>query len=170
MGFPKRDIGTCLTRLAFSVILLSLNIETMFGAKEDIVVCIGDWSNKNTIKGLAPSMGVGLKKIIRKRYTTLLLDEYNTSKKCCHCWNDVCNVSIGGKAKHRLLSCNSCANKNTGSPEDEHKTVGLKAHYLTRDKNSCINMLNIVKHMLYQKKKRPSAFCRSNNTLPSPSG
>lgn len=146
------------------------NIENMFGAKEDIVVCIGDWSNKNTIKGLAPSMGVGLKKIIRKRYTTLLLDEYNTSKKCCNCWNDVCNVSIDGKAKHRLLSCNSCAINNTGSPKDELKAVGLKAQYLTRDKNSCINMLNIIKHMLYQKKKRPSAFCRSNNTLPSPSG
>lgn len=146
------------------------NIENVFGAKEDIVVCIGDWSNKNTIKGLAPSMGVGLKKIIRKRYTTLLLDEYNTSKKCSHCWNDVCNVSINGTAKHRLLSCNSCAIKNTGSPEDEQNAVGLKAHYLTRDKNSCINMLNIVKHMLYRKRERPAVFCRSKNILPSPSG
>ena len=43
------------------------NIEAIFGANEDIVVYIGDWSNKNTIKGLAPSMGLGLKKIIRKR-------------------------------------------------------------------------------------------------------
>jgi hypothetical protein len=146
------------------------NIEHVFGAKEDIVICIGDWSNKNTIKGLAPSMCVKLKKIIRKRYTTMLLDEYNTSKKCSQCWNDVCNVAINGTSRHRLLSCNSCAIKNTGSPEDEQKVVGLKAHYLTRDKNSCINMLNIVKHMLYRKRERPSAFCRSNNILPSPSG
>jgi hypothetical protein len=66
------------------------NIETQFGNKEDIVVCIGDWSAKqgSCIKG-ASTMGVGLKRLVRKRYTTLLLDEYNTSKKCCHCWKDI---------------------------------------------------------------------------------
>ncbi len=31
---------------------------------KDCVVCIGDWSNKNTIKGLAPSMGVGFKRLL----------------------------------------------------------------------------------------------------------
>ena len=31
-------------------------------------------------------MGIGLKKIISKIFTTMLLDEYNTSKKCCNCW------------------------------------------------------------------------------------
>jgi len=34
-------------------------IRTKFGEPEDIVIEIGDWSNKNTIKGLAPTMGVG---------------------------------------------------------------------------------------------------------------
>jgi hypothetical protein len=32
------------------------NIKKKFG--DNIVVCIGDWSNKNTIKGLASTMGI----------------------------------------------------------------------------------------------------------------
>ena len=144
-------------------------IEHAFGDKEDIVLCIGDWSNKNTIKGLAPSMGVGLKKIIKKRFTTLLLDEYNTSKKCCNCWGNVCNATIQGNSKFRLLSCKNCCKNTTGSPEDEHSSVVSQGNFLTRDKNSCINMLNIVKYMLYNKKQRPLEFQRCN-TLPSPSG
>jgi hypothetical protein len=141
-------------------------IGSTFG--EDSVMCIGDWSNKNTIKGLAPSMGIGLKKIIAKRFTTLSLDEYNTSKKCSQCWNDVSNATMNGKSKHRLLCCKNCVTSNTGSPEDENTSVVLETHYITRDANSCINMLNIVKHMLYKKKERPEVFCR--NKLPLPQG
>lgn len=139
-------------------------ITSTFG--EDCVLHIGDWSNKNTIKGLAPSMGIGLKKIMQKRFTTLLLDEYNTSKKCCYCWNDVCNAIIDGKNKHRLLCCKNCRKSNTGSPEDEQSSAVLFTQYLTRDENSCRNMLQIVKHMLYRKKERPEAFC-CNKILPS---
>jgi phosphoribosylamine-glycine ligase len=57
------------------------NISTTFGNKEEIVICIGDWSNKNTLKGLASTMGIGLKRLIHKKFTTLQIDEYNTSKK-----------------------------------------------------------------------------------------
>ena len=41
-------------------------------------------------------MGVGLKRLINKRYNTLLIDEYNTSKKCCNCFNDVENIELKG--------------------------------------------------------------------------
>ena len=34
-----------------------------------------------------------------KKYTTVLIDEYNTSKKCCNCWQDVENVKINGNSK-----------------------------------------------------------------------
>lgn len=94
------------------------------------------------------------------------MDEYNTSKKCNKCWNNVCNIQIGGKNKYRLLCCKNCGKSNTDSPEDEQKSVVLPMQFLTRDENSCKNMLNIVKHMLYKKKQRPSVFCR--NILPLP--
>jgi hypothetical protein len=139
-------------------------IETEFGSKEDIVVCIGDWSAKqgSCIKG-ASTMGVGLKRLVKKRYTTLLLDEYNTSKKCCHCWKDISNITIDGSKKFRLLGCKHCRNdkeEHIGSPEDEPKSMFQSYRFFTRDKNSCLNMLGIVKHMIYNKNKRPTEFIR----------
>jgi hypothetical protein len=140
------------------------HIETRFGNKEDIVVCIGDWSAKHgsCIKG-ASTMGVGLKRLVKKRYTTLLLDEFNTSKKCCHCWKDISNITIDGSKKFRLLGCKHCRNnkeEHIGSPEDEPKSMFQSYRFFTRDKNSCLNMLGIVKHMIYNKNKRPSEFIR----------
>jgi len=139
-------------------------IETQFGSKEEIVVCIGDWSAKqgSCIKG-ASTMGVGLKRLVKKRYTTLLLDEYNTSKKCCHCWKDISNITIDGSKKFRLLGCKHCRNdkeEHIGSPEDEPKSMFQSYRFFTRDKNSCLNMLGIVKHMIYNKNKRPTEFIR----------
>jgi hypothetical protein len=92
------------------------NIENKFGEKNDIVICIGDWSNKqgSCIKG-ASTMGIGLKRLVAKKYTTLLIDEYNTSKKCCNCWQDVENVKINGNSKFRLLGCKNCKINNIGS-------------------------------------------------------
>jgi hypothetical protein len=136
------------------------NIEKAFGSSDDIIMCIGDWSNRNTIKGLSSTMGIGLKRLIQKKYTTLLIDEYNTSKKCCNCWNDVENVIVNEKSQFRLLKCNTCNECNFGSPEDEKEPKFQQPKYLTRDKNSCINMLSIAKHIIY-KNTRPLEFQRT---------
>jgi hypothetical protein len=137
------------------------NIENKFGDKNDIVLVIGDWSNKpgTCIKG-ASTMCVGLKRLINKKFTTMLIDEYNTSKKCCNCWKDIENITIDGNKKFRLLGCKNCKSCNIGSPEGEHKSIFNSYSFLTRDKNSCINMLNIIKYMIYNKKKRPLEFSR----------
>ena len=143
------------------------NIENKFGEKNDIVICIGDWSNKkgSCIKG-ASTMGIGLKRLVAKKYTTLLINEYNTSKKCCNCWQNIENVKINGNSKFRLLGCKNCKNcknckiNNIDSPEDEKKSILQSYSFLTRDKNSCINMLSIAKHMIY-KRNRPTEFMPS---------
>ena len=97
-----------------------------------------------------------------KKFTTMQIDEYNTSKKCCNCWKDIENVSINGNKKFRLLGCKSCSGCNIGSPEDEHHSIFQSYSFMTRDKNSCINMLSIAKHIIY-KRKRPTEFCRSKS-------
>jgi hypothetical protein len=90
----------------------------------------------------------------------------NTSKKCCHCWKDISNITIDGSKKFRLLGCKHCENEGNdkkehiGSPEDEPKSMFQSHRYFTRDKNSCLNMLGIVKHMIYNKRKRPTEFVR----------
>ena len=133
------------------------NIESTYGNKEDTLICIGDWSNKNTIKGLSSTMGIGLKKLVAKKFNTLLVYEYNTSKKCCNCHNNIDNKKINGNSKFRLLQCNNC---NVGSSENSNKSTFQFCKYLNRDQNSCANMLNIVNSYLFHNRIRPQAFCK----------
>ena len=140
-------------------------IEEKFGDKKELLICIGDWSNKqgSCIRGHSTT-GIGLKKLVNKRFNTLLIDEYNTSKKCCNCHKDIENVIIGNNSKFRLLGCKECKRKsnktNIGSPEDEHNSMNKSYSFLTRDKNSCINMITIIKYMIKNKGKRPKEFSR----------
>ena len=133
------------------------NINSKYGNKEDTLICIGDWSNKNTIKGLTSTMGIGLKKLVAKKFNTLLVYEYNTSKKCCNCHNNIDNKKINGNSKFRLLQCNNC---NVGSSENSNKSSFQFCKYLNRDQNSCANMLNIVNSYLFNNRIRPQAFCK----------
>ena len=133
------------------------NINSKYGNKEDTLICIGDWSNKNTIKGLTSTIGIGLKKLVAKKFNTLLVYEYNTSKKCCNCHNDIDNKKINGNSKFRLLQCKNC---NVGSSENSNKSTFQYCKYLNRDQNSCANMLNIVNSYLFNNRKRPQAFCK----------
>jgi hypothetical protein len=158
-------------------------IEETFGPKEDLIILWGDWSRSTQMAGLTPTMGTGLRKIVAKKYITLLINEYNTSKKCCNCWSNIENVKINENTKFRLLVCKNCKGKNTGSSESENKSVFNSSNsFLTRDLNSCINMLSIAKHMIYRDKERPKEFCplsrrgkvatrinSSASKLPSPS-
>ena len=133
------------------------NINSKYGNKEDTLICIGDWSNKNTIKGLSSTMGIGLKKLVAKKFNTLLVYEYNTSKKCCNCHNNIDNKKINGNSKFRLLQCKNC---NVGSSENSNKSTFQFCKYLNRDQNSCANMLNIVNSYLFNNRVRPQAFCK----------
>lgn len=130
----------------------------------DSVIVIGDWTNHNSIKGLTSTMGIGIKKLVAKKYTTLLIDEYNTSKKCNICQKDVENVEINDKEIFRLLKCKNCSDKNTGSSESENKSVFGSPRFFTRDLNSCMNMHNIVQHMINNNRERPVEYRREENT------
>jgi hypothetical protein len=53
-------------------------------------------------------MGIGLKKLIAKKFNNVLVYENNTSKKCCNCHNNIQNKKINGNSKFRLLQCEYC--------------------------------------------------------------
>ena len=133
------------------------NIKDTYGNKDNTLICIGDWSNKNTIKGLPSTMGIGLKRLISKKFNTVLVYEYNTSKKCCNCHNDIENKKINGNSKFRLLQCEYC---NVECFENSNESTFRYRKYLNRDQNSCSNMLNIVNSYLFDNRKRPPAFCK----------
>ena len=133
------------------------NIEKTYGNKDDMLICIGDWSNKNTIKGLGSTMGIGLKRLVAKKYNTILIDEYNTSKLCCNCHKENDNKVINSKSLFRLLTCKHC---NVGSSENLNNLTLKCSKFLNRDMNSCINIQCIVKAYLTEKRKRPKEFTR----------
>ena len=133
------------------------NIEKTYGKKNDILVCIGDWSNKNTIKGLGSTMGIGLKRLVSKLFNTVLIDEYNTSKLCCNCHKENDNKVINSKSLFRLLTCKHC---NGGGSENLNNSPLKCSKFLNRDMNSCLNMQCIVNAYLTENRKRPKEFIR----------
>jgi len=130
------------------------NIKKKFGNKNDILICYGNWSNTKQMKYTMPTKGVGLRKIIEKKFNIVLVDEFKTSKLCSKCHNELENYTNNGKKIHRLLVCNNC-NKNSGSESKQ-------SIFMNRDINACVNMLNICKTWI-NKKIRPKMFCRPSN-------
>jgi hypothetical protein len=135
------------------------NIENTYGHKDNTLICIGDWSNKNTIKGLGSTMGIGLKRLVAKRFNTVLIDEYNTSKLCCNCHKENNNKVINSKSLFRLLTCSHC---NVGSSENLNNPTLKCSKFLNRDMNSCLNMQCIIKAYLTDNRKRPKEFTRTD--------
>jgi len=140
-------------------------IEGTYG--KDIVIVLGDWSNDNRIRGLAPTMGNGLKRLMAKRFTTLLIKEKNTSKLCSGCHNELVKMVVDGKSRHRILGCKICKEKLDNynpsyygeivSREDKIKTMFRTHKVINRDYNACRNMITIVNHLIAHGR-RPRAF------------
>lgn len=97
---------------------------------------------------------------------------------------------IENKKIHRLMRCNNCIkiaqkklddlrrsellsmtksrvskSKLNTTRSESRKTVVFNGGYLTRDKNSCINMMNIVKSWIYTKT-RPTEYQRTKFEKP----
>jgi hypothetical protein len=131
-------------------------IEETFGKSEDILITYGNWSNTKQMKYIMPTKGIGLKRLIQKRFEVLLIDEYKTSKLCNQCDNELENYKVKDKENktielHRLLVCKNC--KCHGS---ESKNVV----FVNRDLNACKNMLNLSIEYIFHKT-RKACFTRS---------
>jgi len=128
------------------------NIEKTFGEK--ILICYGNWSRTSQMKHFMPTMNKGLRKLIHKRYDTITINECNTSKKCCDCFQDLKHYrNKENKEEFRLLVCSNCVSC-------ENKKIVFR----TRDANSSINIMNLGKCWIY-KQQRPSEFCISSFTI-----
>ena len=108
---------------------------------------------------------------------------------------------IENKKIHRLMRCNNCIkiaqkelddklssmtksrvsnSKLNTTRSESRKTVVFNGGYLTRDKNSCINMMNIVKSWIYTKTRpieyqrtkfeKPKGGLKRKSSAPNPSG
>ena len=136
------------------------NIAKTFGKADDILLCYGDWSNNKQMKYIMPTKGVGLRRIINKRYNGVLVNEFKTSKLCSKCHHELENYKSNKTQSvqyiHRLLVCNGCQNqrfcKNNGS--ESKKVV-----FMNRDINACTNIRNIATKWI-SSQIRPEPFCQ----------
>ena len=122
-------------------------IEETYGKKEDILLCYGNWSRTSQMKYIMPTKGVGLRRVISKKYDVVLIDEFKTSALCSKCNKELENY----KNIHRLLVCKNCGLENKNSV------------FINRDMNACINMVNLSKEWI-NSKKRNENFCRNTDT------
>jgi len=113
-------------------------IEEKFG--KDIIIAYGDWSRSSQMKHFIPTKNKGIRKLIHKKYTTISVNEYNTSKKCCICYSQLEYIKHNEKKTFRHLSCSKCLSS-------ENKHIVFK----TRDVNSAINIRNLFQYYCMNK-------------------
>lgn len=124
-------------------------IESTFGKKEDLLICYGNWSRRKQMKYMMPTKGIGLRRIISKRFNVVLVDEYKTSALCSRCNSKLTNY----KNIHRVLVCTKCE----GISSESRKNI-----FMHRDINACMNMLRLSNKWI-KTQSRLKAFCRSES-------
>ena len=126
-------------------------IKETFG--DNILIGYGNWSRSTQMKHFMPTMNKGLRKQIHKKYETITINECNTSKKCCECYNNLEYYRHkNGEKQFRLLVCSNCVRPQV------KQTV-----FRTRDANSSINIINLTKCWI-EKQERPLCFQISSFT------
>ena len=154
--FYKRDVWRKMKFRQYSYGKKSMDkflnkIKETFG--ENILIGYGNWSRSTQMKHFMPTMNKGLRKQIHKKYDTIIINECNTSKKCCECNNDLSYYkNSDGNKQFRLLVCSECVRPQV------KQTV-----FRTRDANSAINIMNIAKCWI-EKQERPACFQISSFT------
>jgi hypothetical protein len=126
-------------------------IKETFG--NNILIGYGNWSRSTQMNHFMPTMNKGLRKQIHKKYDTITINECNTSKKCCECYNNLEYYRHkNGEKQFRLLVCSNCVRPQV------KQTV-----FRTRDANSSINIMNLTKCWI-EKQQRPLCFQISSFT------
>jgi len=75
-SYGKKSIDTFLNK-----------IQETFGS--NILIGYGNWSRYTQMKHFMPTMNKGLRKQIHKRFDTITINEFNTSKLCCDCCKEL---------------------------------------------------------------------------------
>ena len=80
--FAKLKLGSYMRTQITEARMLS-RFEELFGTPKEVVICIGDWEQKQHRKFKEPVKGKGFRTLFRKAgYKVYLVDEFRTSRKC----------------------------------------------------------------------------------------
>ena len=132
-------------------------IEKTYGSPQEILICCGNWGLPYQMKHLYPSQGIGMRKILRRRFRIILVDEFRSSKLCNQCHHEL-REHCG---QYRLVLCPECQKCNS--------FTNKQSYIFHRDANGAMNILNIARSMIHEGM-RPPCFCRakSENMLLQP--
>ena len=132
--FRKLKLNGYMNRLKNEQKLMN-KFQKVFGDKNDVVVCFGDFEQQKHMKYKEPIKGKGMRTLFRKSgYETYLVDEFRTSCKCCNCNGGDCEKFMLRKNPkswktnyalvHGLLRCKSgCGlwNRDTNGAKNIYK-------------------------------------------------
>jgi len=132
------------------------NFKRIFGSEKDVVVCFGDYEEKQHMKFKGATKGKGIRALFRKTgFQTYLVDEFRTSCRCSKCEICICKKTMvrenpkpfrsGNVLVHGLICC-----KNGRG-------------FWNRDINGAANIYKIAYNAI-NKKERSNYLSRSNNT------
>jgi len=128
----------------------------IFGNEKEVVVCFGDYEQKQQMKYKEATKGKGMRTLFRKAgFQTYLVDEFRTSCMCSKCEIGICKKMMvrknpkpyrtGSIIVHGLICCkNGCG-------------------YWNRDVNGATNIYKIAYNAI-NNKERPNYLSRSKNT------
>ena len=122
---------------------------------KDVSIFIGDWSNGNhQMKNFVSTPRIGLKRKLKKHFKVYNLDEYKTSKMCYKTKKETKNLKVKIKDKEEKIMIKKL------HPVLTYRMENNRIGCLNRDKNSCLNMLNIIETWKL-KKEYPTYLKRS---------
>ena len=132
------------------------NFKRTFGNEKDVVICFGDFEQKQQMKYKEPTKGKGMRTLFRKAgFQTYLVDEFRTSCRCSKCEIGVCVKNMVGKNPRPYRSSNILI----------HGLICCKngCGYWNRDVNGATNIYKIAYNAI-NNKERPNYLSRSNNS------
>ena len=141
------------------------DFKKMYGNPNEVVICIGDWEQRKQMKYKEPTLGIGMRSLLRKnKYKVYLVDEFRTSCKCSNCDGGVCEKYMVRKNPRPKPK------KNKENPKKERKYDEMRlVHGLlrcksgcgewNRDRNGSSNIYKIAYQAIHNLE-RPNYLCR----------
>ena len=136
--FRKLKLGSYSRRQITEAKMLK-RFEKLFGPPDKVVICIGDWEQRQHRRFKEPVKGKGFRNLFRRaRYKLYLGDEFRTSCRCSFCSSEhgVCSTfrevdnpkpfREGRILRHGLVKCTTCSrlwNRDTNASSNIWKVA-----------------------------------------------
>ncbi len=144
------------------------NFKKKFGEPEKVIISFGDHDGHH-MKGVEPVICKKFRRIFKNAgYKVYLINEFNTSKLCNCCHQELDKFLIRAsnkpkdKKKNKKVLVNGLLKHTVSNPEGELNNLSLCTIIHNRDKNAVQNMLYIVEH-IKKTGQRPKPFRREED-------